>query len=223
MAPAGSALQVALGFDGTPWIVSTQRSNGPGNLIQYYSNGNWQTLPNTIGASQIAGSTNGFCWYVDENNAVWAVDTNGTASRMSADGTALSVGVGNFGPAWAISTQSYEGGGGNIILYYNENNGQWVPVPAPAAGTQLAGQYDNSAWVVNVTNAVYNVQQNGASTQISPDGTALQIGIGPDKTPWIISTQSNNSPGGSIIMYYANSSWNPVPAPAAAIWVAGSM
>jgi len=39
----------------------------------------------------------------------------------------------------------------------------------------------------------------------------------------MISTQSNNSPGGSVIMYYSNGTWNAVPAPAAATWVAGSM
>jgi len=223
MAPRESALQVALGFDGIPWIVSTKRSSGPGNLIQHYGTSGWQTLPPTIGAVQIAGSTNNFCWFVDENNAIWSVDIHATAIRMSPDGFALSVGVGNFGPAWAISTQSYEKGGGNIILWYNESSGQWVPVPPPAAATQIAGQYDETAWVVNVDNAIYNVRQNGSSKLMSPNGTALQVGIGPDKMPWMISTQSKNSPGGSVIMYYANGTWNAVPAPAAATWVAGSM
>ena len=224
MAPAESALQVALGFDGIPWIVSTQRSKGPGNLIQYYNGSSgWQTLPATVGAVQIAGSTNTFCWFVDENNAIWSVDTAGTAIRMSPDGFALSVGVGNFGPAWAISTKSYEHGGGNIIVWYNQANGQWEPVPPPAAATQIAGQYDESAWVVNSDNAIYSVQQNGKSQLMSPNGTALQVGIGPDRTPWMISTQSNGSPGGNVIMYYTNGSWNAVPYPASATWVAGSM
>jgi hypothetical protein len=223
MAPARSAVQVALGFDGIPWIVSTKRGSGAGSLIQYYDGSKWQTLPATIGAVQIAGSTNSFCWFVDENKAVWAVDTQGNASRMSADGFALSVGVGNFGPAWAISTQSYEHGGGNIILWYNESNGKWVELPAPAAATQVAGQYDQSAWVVNTEYAIYNVQQNGAGKLMSPNGSALQVGIGPDKMPWMISTQSNNSPGGNAIMYYSNDTWNAVPYPASAIWVAGSM
>jgi len=223
MAPKESALQVALGFDGIPWIVSTKRASGPGNLIQYYGSSGWQTLPPTIGAVQIAGSTNNFCWLVDENNAIWAVDIHGTAIRMAPDGFALSVGVGNVGPAWAISTQSYEQGGGNIILWYNEGSGQWVQVPAPAAGVQIAGQYDQTAWVVNVDNAIYNVQQNGASKLMSPDGSALQVGIGPDKMPWMISTQSNNSPGGTVIMYYSNGTWNAVPYPASATWVAGSL
>jgi len=223
MAPAGSAIQVTLGFDGIPWILTNQRSTGAGNVIQYYSGGAWQTIPNSIGAAQIAGSTNGFCWFVDENNAIWSVDTAGTPIRMSADGVALSVGVGNFGPAWAISTQSYESGGGNIILWYNQANGQWTQVPAPAAAVQIAGQYDETAWVVNADNAIYNVQQNGTSTLMSPNGTATQVGIGPDRMPWMISTQSNNSPGGGVIMSYANGTWNPVPYPASATWVAGSL
>ena len=136
------AFQVALGFDGIPWIVSTKRSSGPGNLIEYHGSSGWQALPAKIGAVQIAGSTNTFCWLVDENNAIWAVDTQGTAMRMSPDGFALSVGVGNVGPAWAISTKSYEHGGGNIILWYNESNGQWTPVSVrrPAA-VQIAGPH----------------------------------------------------------------------------------
>jgi hypothetical protein len=224
MAPAESALQVALGFDGIPWIVSTTRASGPGNLIQYYDGtSGWQTLPPAIGAIQVAGSTNNFCWFVDENRAIWSVDTHATVFRMSPDGFALSVGVGNFGPAWAISTQSYEHGGGNIIMWYSESMGKWVEVPPPAAATQIAGQYDETAWVVNADYAIYNVQENGASKLMSPNGTALQVGIGPDKMPWMISTQSNNSPGGNVIMYYSNGTWNAVPYPASAIWVAGSM
>ncbi|MBL8216723.1 MAG: hypothetical protein JNK87_38745 [Bryobacterales bacterium] len=223
MAPAESALQVALGFDGIPWIVSTKRGSGAGNLVQYYyGNSGWQTLPPTICAVQVAGSTNNFCWLVDENNAVWAVDIHGTADRMSPDGFALQVGVGNFGPPWAIGTQSYETGGGNEILFYNQANGQWTPVPAPAAGVQIAGQYDNSAWVVTSENSICNVQMNGVSQLMSPAGTALQVGIGPDKMPWMISTQST-SPGGNQVMYWANGAWTAVAAPAAAVWVAGSM
>ncbi len=224
MAPKESALQVALGFDGTPWMVSTKRSKAAGNLIEYYSaSSGWQALSPNIGAKQIAGSTNTFCWYVDENDAVWAVDTAGTVFRMSPDGFALSVGVGNVGPAWAISTKSYEHGGGNIILWYNQANGQWTPVPAPAAGTQIAGQYDGTAWVVNSENAIWDVAQGGGGKIMSPNGSALQVGIGPDRMPWMISTQSNGSPGGNVIMYYASGAWTAVPYPASAIWVAGSM
>jgi len=143
MAPAESALQVALGFDGTPWMVTTQRSSGAGNLVQYYAAGSgWETLPSSIGAVQIAGSTNGFAYIVDENNAIWAITGTTAPIRMSADGFALTVGVSSVGPAWAISTQSNEDGGGNVILWYNNANGQWTPVPAPAAAIQIAGQYD---------------------------------------------------------------------------------
>ena len=224
MAPAESAVQVALGFDGIPWIVSTKRGSGAGNLIQFYNGSSgWQSLAANIGAVQVAGSTNTFCWFVDENNAVWSVDTNGTVFRISQDGFALSVGVSSVGPAWVISTQSYEGGGGNIILWYNEATGNWVEVPRPAAGLQIAGQYDQTAWVVNSDNAIYNYQQNGQGKLMSPNGTALQIGIGPDNTPWMISTQSNNSPGGNVIMYCSNGNWTAVPYPASATWVAGSM
>jgi hypothetical protein len=223
MAPKESALQVALGFDGIAWMVSTKRSNGPGNLIEYYyANSGWHSLPSTIGAVQVAGSTNSFCWFVDENQAIWSVDVHAKLFRMSPDGFALNVGVGNFGPAWAISTQSYEGGGGNIILWYNEANGQWVPVPKPAAATQVAGQYDQTAWVVNSEYAIWNVHQNGSSKLMSPNGTALQVGIGPDKMPWMISTKSHEKGGGNIIMYYSDEAWHEVPAPAAATWVAGS-
>jgi hypothetical protein len=142
---------------------------------------------------------------------------------MSPDGFALNVGVGSVGPAWAISTKSYEHGGGNIILWYNQANGQWTPVPAPAAAVQVAGQYDETAWVVNQENAVYNVHRSGQSTLMSPNGTALQVGIGPDRMPWMISTESNHNRGGSVIKYHSDGAWHAVPAPAAAIWVAGSM
>jgi len=224
MAPAESALQVALGFDGIPWIVSTKRGSGAGNLLQYYQEASgWQTLPSMIGAVQVAGSTNNFCWFVDENRAVWSVDINATLFRMSPDGFALSVGVSSVGPPWVISTQSFEKGGGNMILWYSNALGNWVEVPAPAAGVQIAGQYDQTAWVVNTDNAIYNFQQDGSGTLKSPDGTALQVGIGPDNMPWMISTQSNNSPGGNVIMYYSDGAWNAVPYPASAIWVAGSM
>ena len=96
-------------------------------------------------------------------------------------------------------------------------------MPAPASARQIAGQYDQTAWVVNSDNAIYNVKQNGSSKLMSPNGTALQVGIGPDKTPWMISTQANGSPGGNVIKYYSNGTWSAVPFPASAIWVAGSM
>ena len=169
------------------------------------------------------GSTNGFAYIVDENNAIWAVTGTTAPIRMSADGFALTVGVSSVGPAWAISTQSNEDGGGNVILWYNNANGQWTPVPAPAAAIQIAGQYDQSAWVVNEEGAIYNVQQNGSGTLMSPAGSAMQVGIGPDNMPWMISTQSNGSPGGNEIMYYSNGVWTAVAAPASAVQVAGSM
>lgn len=220
-AGADSALDLSVGADGTSWIISTETRESPGgNIISWYdaANNSWVQVPPLAAAAQVAGAPDGNSWVINTQGTVWTVYPQGGYKLMSPEGVyfALDISVGADGTVWIISSETRQSPGGNIISWYDAANNNWVQVPPLAAAAKVAGAPDGNAWVVNSKGEVWIVYPQGGYKLMSTadEYFALDISVGSDGTPWIISTDTGEpDKGGNRIKYCdtATGQWVTVP------------
>jgi hypothetical protein len=79
-------------------------------------------------------------------------------------------------------------------------------------------------YTVNAKGEVWLIYPQGGGAMLSPPGEdfAQDISVGPDGTVWIISNEGRV--GGDAVMWWSGSNqiWSTIPAPAAALAVAGA-
>ncbi len=171
----------------------------------------------------------GTAWTVNTKGEVWTLTEQGGGDLYSPAnvGFALDIGVGADGTAWIISTQANVGQAGNHVMYLSDPAAKsWASVPGPAAATRVAGGPDGVAWTVNDRGEVWTLHQQGGGNLYTPAGAdfAMDVGVSPDGTVWIISSQANVGQAGNHVMYLSDpaaKSWTTLPGPAAASVVSG--
>jgi hypothetical protein len=229
MSPAAQDFAQDIAFGGgLVRIISTEDLKG-GALIKGCEPGdygNWSSVPPPAAASRLAAAVDGTIWTVNDLGEVWALNPGGGGYIASPAGQdfALDIGVGTDGTVWIASMDVYPDYG-NMLKRWDANSKTWTALPAPASAIKVAVGQNGVLYTVNAKGEVWLVYPQGGGAMLSPPDTdfAQDISVGPDGTVWIISNEGR--PGGSAVMWWSgeNQIWNTVPAPAAAVAVAGAV
>ncbi len=160
----GHAIQVDVGPDGTPWVISPTKG-----IKSLLTDGSWQEYP---GLWEDVG--------IGADGSVWAAGVGQGIHQWTevawhkVDGWAIRVDVAPDGTPWVISPR------GKIRSL--EADGSWQVYPG--FWKDLAIGSDGSIWASGVGLGIH--RWNG-SEWVKQDGRAIRITAGPDGSPWIIS------------------------------------
>lgn len=141
----GWARDIAIGTDGSVWIVGTNTTNGGYGLWRWESGGYWD-MPYGGGGVHIAVDSSGQPWVVNSGHQIWHHTAQGW---IQAPGSAYDIGAGGQGSVWVIGTNASTYGYG----IWSWNGGGWSPVDGAAVAIGVAPS--GMPWVINNQGAVY--------------------------------------------------------------------
>lgn len=225
------AQDIVYGAGQIVWIISTEDQEG-GALIKGceppYDSDSWFTIPPPAAANRLASDPSGNLWTVNDKGGVWYVYVPAGGGYLASPPNtdfALDIACGTDGSVYIASTEinvNY----GNLLKRWNAGNKTWTTLPAPAAGIKVAVGQKGVVYALNAKGEVWLFYPQGGSVMISPPGIgfAQDISVGPDGTLWAVSG-TKPRPGGNAVMWWAgaNQVWYTIPAPAAAVAVAGAI
>lgn len=227
MSPKGQyfAFNIAVNWAGDAFIISSKaRPGGAVIMFRPYSEDEWHEIAAPAAAAAIAVGS-GTLWTVNASGEVWAIEPQGGGYLASPPGEnfAMDICVGLDGSVLVISTEGSEAG--NVLKRYDQNTKVWTSLPTPANATRIAVGKGGELYSVNVIGEVWLRPPKGAHVHISPPGVdfADEISIGRDGTVWITGKEPRE--GGNDVLWWSGKKekWNSVPAPAAAMKIAGAI
>ena len=174
---SGCAKDIAIGGDGTVWVVGCNSVAGGYDIYRYdKTTGNWYA--NTRGAVRIAADKDGYAWIVNSDGDISQLTKSGWASVR---GCAKDIGIGGDGTVWIVGCDSVDGGYG--IYEYIDATGEWEQKGEGAV--RIAADKDGYAWVVRSNGEIFQLTTSGW-TKIP--GHATDIGVGSDGTVWVLAS-----------------------------------
>lgn len=180
--PPGQAHDIAVGGDGSVWIITTNPyspSDANNSKIARWNGSGWDTVDG--GAVRIAVGPDGTPWVVNHAGNIYRrLGTGKGTGWQQVTGQAHDIGIGADGSIWTINASDKGSGNFGIARW---NGSGWDTVDG--AATRISVAPDGMPWVVNAAGAIYRRVGTGWEQQM---GGAHDIGIGTgiDGTPWII-------------------------------------
>jgi hypothetical protein len=141
----GFATDVAVGANGTAWIVGTNQAPG-GYGIYRWNGSRW--MPQEGGGVAISVDPSGEPWVINSAHQIW--HRNGIA-WMQYPGYATDISVGWNGSVWIVGTNQVPGGYG----IYRWGGTSWLPQPGGAVKVAVDPS-GNHPWVINSANQIYS-------------------------------------------------------------------
>jgi hypothetical protein len=186
----GLATDIAVGADGSAWVIGTNALPG-GFGVWRLAGGNWVQVDGA--GVRITVDGRGEPWMVNSEGRIF--NRRGNAWR-ELPGRAIDIGAGANGDVWVIGVDNAAGGGG----VYRWNGTDWTRVDGNAV--RIAVGPDGTPWVVNSEGRIYRRQ---GSTWTELPGRAKDIAVAAGGTAWVIGTEE--VPGGNSIQYWNGAAW----------------
>jgi hypothetical protein len=176
----GGARDIAVGGEGTAWVVGTHQVPG-GYSIRMRQDDAWSTVRG--GAVRIAAGPTGNAFIVDDEGAIRErLAWNG--QWMKYPGCARDIAVGDNGALWVIGCTRI-GGGYSIHKW---NGASWDR--APGAGVRIAVDSKGKPWIVNIDDKIYRFSSanpaSGEWQQMPGNGT--DIAVDPHDYAYVVGT-----------------------------------
>jgi streptogramin lyase len=198
----GAATDVAVGANGSVWVVGTI-PGANGNLLYKWTGLGW--APESGQAVRIAVGPDGSPWVVDSHNRIYHL----TGARWTQlPGAATDISVGANGSVWVVGT--IPGANGNLL--YKWTGTGWAPESGQAV--RIAVGPDGSPWVVDSHNRIYHL--TGAGWTQLP-GAATDISVGANGSVWVVGTIPGAN--GYLLYSWTGTGWAPEPGQAVTIAV----
>lgn len=183
----GDANDVAVGADGSVWVVGLDPRNG-GYGIYRWNGIDWNRVDG--GAIRIAVDPQGNPWIVNDSHQVYRM-IDGVWQRLPGD--ARDIAIGADGTVWVAA-------GGGI---YRWNGIDWDRFSG--SGVRIAVDPLGIPWVIDHTD---DIHQQIAGHWVRRSGKARDIGVGADGSVWIVGTRNDN--GGHGLYRWTGNAWNQV-------------
>ncbi|MCE2915913.1 MAG: hypothetical protein LW768_10255 [Rubrivivax sp.] len=196
---SGRANDIAVGADGSAWVIGTNPQ--PGGYDIYRWNGREWSRVDGAGA-RIAVNARGEPWVVNANGLIYS--RNGNRWREM-PGRASDIGIGG-GEVWIIGTNPQPGG----YDIYRWSGSTWSRVAG--AAVRIAVGPRGEPWVVNADGMIYRRVGN-QWTEVP--GRARDIAVSSTGVAWVIGIDP--SPGGFFIYHWNGSAFQRVEGAAAQI------
>jgi N,N-dimethylformamidase beta subunit-like, C-terminal/Tectonin domain len=219
---AGQGNDIAIGADGTVWLITNTVGNG-GFTIQRWTGSTWTTIGGA--AVRVAVDPQGRAWVINNVNGIfqWSGST-----WISIPGNGRDVGIGANGDVWVVGGAPVAGGYG----IYKWSGSSWISVSGGA--TRIAVDPAGNPWTVDSSNVIRRrIGGVSGSWQVMP-GLATDVGVGPDGSVWVVGTSTQTGDpgpsGGYQIWWWAGTHWARVPGsasnisvgPSGSVWVVTS-
>lgn len=181
----GLAKDIAIGKDGTVWIVGTNAIRG-GFGLWYWDGGAFVADPANGGGVRIAVAPDGHPWVVNDANDIYE-RVNGAWVQRPGSGTDIA--VGGDGSVWKIGTTAAARGGYEIAKWTGSS---WQTIDG--GGVRIAVDTQGLPWVVNDAHEIYRRMAPPGQPQYwekIDNNTATDIaiaGTGSEGMVWIIGT-----------------------------------
>lgn len=180
MDTGGKAHTIAVGADGTVWVLSFNKVGAAGDSGLHRwdpRNRAWKVHP-IGGGVQLA---------VDPAGNPWVINTAGDISKWTGEGwdrlpgKGKAIGIGADGTVWVIGMNPV--GSGDFGLHrWDARSRTWKPLSS-TGGVTVAVDPKGNPWVVNAEGDI--ARWTGSTWERLP-GKAKSIGIGAEGTAWIL-------------------------------------
>jgi len=178
----GGAVRIAVGPDGTPWVV-----NDAGQ-IYHRSGSSWQLLPGA--AKDVAVGADGTVWVVGTNAVPGGYGIyKWTGSNWAAvDGGGVRIAVDPHGRPWVLNDT------GAIFKRVDAQPGtpeHWERIPTGLA-TDIAISPHGFVWLIGTDNVDggHGIYYWGGADWYSVEGGGLAIAADPSDNPWVVNDAS---------------------------------
>ena len=189
----GSATDIAVGANGSVWVVGTNPV--PGGYGIYHWNGKgWGAVAG--GAVTIAVDPAGNPWVTNSAHHIYHHTPTGWALYP---GSATDIAVGANGSVWVVGTNPVAGGYG----IYHWNGKGWGAVAGGAV--TIAVDPAGNPWVTNSAHHIYHHTPTGWALY---PGSATDIAVGANGSVWVVGT--NPVAGGYGIYHWNGKGWGAV-------------
>ena len=174
-----SATDIAVGADGSIWIIGTDRQDG-GYGIYKWNGRNWTR---TDGAAvKIAVDRGGNPWVINSRNEIYQRQGN-TWRQMP--GAANEIAAGADGSMWIVGTDAVNDGYG----VYKWDGRNWSRVNNIGAD-KIAVDRSGNPWIIKSDGSIYQRSRNNWNKM---PGLATEISTGADGSIWITGTDRQNN------------------------------
>ncbi len=190
----GSARDIAVGADGSAWVIGTNRVTGGYGIYRRVGD-SWSSVDG--GASRIAVDPAGNPWVVNDAGSIYQRVSGQWIRRP---GSATDIAIGANGQVWVIGTDGQNGGFG----IHRWTGSSWTRVDG--GGVRIAVDSVGNPWVVNNQGAIY--RREGSQWKMM-SGKATDIAIGGNGQVWVIGTDGQG--GGFGIHRWNGTGWTQRP------------
>ena len=182
---AGNARDIAIGSDGSVWIVGNQSTQN-GFALEKWNGWKFEVINSEVGGLRVGVDPNGFPYSVG-NAGIIKFTAN---SWVQLQGTSVDISVGADGTVWEIGNIGKPGVDAPVFVL---SGGQWTYTNMDAI--RIAVDPQGNAWVVKSNGEIMRWTNN--TWQLMP-GRAIDIGIGANGSVWVIGTDTNAAGDGNL-------------------------
>jgi hypothetical protein len=192
----GKASQIAIGANGTYWVIAADKVDGFNNSIYRWSPTAraWQKMPGL--ATEIAVDPKGNAWIINASGQIYQWNGTGWTRRP---GSAGQIAIGANGSVWILADSH---------TLESWTNGRWqkFALPSSLSGGAFALTVDakGNRWVADFYNSIFRADvQHGTWTRFGTSG-AYDLAINGNGALWKLQGSAN---GGYAVYYWSASGW----------------
>jgi hypothetical protein len=208
-----NALAIAIGPDGSPWIVTGD------HVLYRRTDAGWQVLPGRV--SDVAVGAEGSVWalgptYEPTDGGQRIMCWRG-GSWATVEGGAVRIAVDPQGRPWVVNCR-------NELFCWTDHDG-WRQLPGD--GTDIAVGPDGSVWLIGPpyrpTDGGQLIFRWTGSEWEAVVGGAVRIAVGPEGRPWVVNSRNE-------VFCWLGHDWEQLPGravdiavgPEGSVWVIGT-
>jgi hypothetical protein len=192
----GAAADIAVGANGSAWVVGTNRVGQNGDLGLFrLTGGNWVGIDGA--GMRIAVDPDGAPWIV---NSAKKIFWRNQGKWVEMPGAANDIAIGADGSVWVIGANSV-GSGGDFGVH-RWTGSTWAGIPG--GGIRIAVDRLGAPWIVNSGGKIFR-WDNQMWHELP--GAGKDVGIGADGTVWVIGTKAIGGAGDFGIHRWSGSKW----------------
>ena len=190
----GSATDIAVGADGSAFMIGTSPCIPLGCGIYKFDGSDWRQVQGQ--GVRIAVDPQGNPWVVDRQARIFRM-VNGRFVQLS--GNATDIGIGADGSAFVVGTAPCNEYGCGIYKFDGSN---WQAIAGrDARGVRIAVDPHGNPWVVNRIGGIFRMI-NGNFVQVP--GTATDVGVGSDGSVFTVGSRPLSEFGNGLYKFSDN-------------------
>lgn len=217
---AGSADDIAIGGDGSAWVVEKQSSEHNCSCVSRFNGTSWVRYAFPRYASRIASDALGRPWVATTVGEIYRFD--GSAFQLFPGPTAFpnaaarDIAVGKKDSVWLVGREK----SGNAYKIHRYEDGSWTTVPGGAIS--VTANSNGDVWILDGANGAFQFNGTSFVHRFTGPSRTHDIGVGEDGIVWIATNEGSFLWNGFYLAGKGNPSARISVAPNNAAWIVSS-